>query len=433
MSEGADDRDAHIAQLASLTGLDPGQAERYLNASNGDLTLAASLFFDESAEQAEDSDPDVDMAGDDQPTASNTNPPKEPVSGGGRTLGGAYVPPAAESSSSSSQQPTSSRQPAQRGLRTLKDLQSSGGGGGHGHSHDDGDRESDDDFQDDENQDFFAGGEKSGLAVQNPSQANPRDQINNILKRARQNAPRPGGDDEQPSSHFRGAGTTLGGDDAPSRTIPDPSANIPSPPPRAHRELHLWRDGFSVDDGALFRYDDPANARTLEMINTGHAPLHILNVEHGQEVDVEVHAHKDEDYKQPKKKYVPFSGSGNRLGSPTPGASSAAAPLAGATSSTTAATASTSSAQPTVDVDSSVPTVTLQIRLGDGTRLQSRFNTTHTVGDVYDFVTRSSPASQAREYALMTTFPSKELTDKAQVLGDMAEFKRGGVVVQKWK
>jgi len=75
----------------------------------------------------------------------------------------------------------------------------------------------------------------------------------------------------------------------------------------------------------------------------------------------------------------------------------------------------------------------LQIRLGDGTRLQSRFNTTHTVGDVYDFVARASPSSQAREYALMTTFPSKELTDKAQVLGDMSEFKRGGVVVQKWK
>jgi UBX domain-containing protein 1 len=183
----------------------------------------------------------------------------------------------------------------------------------------------------------------------------------------------------------------------------------------------------------LFRYDDPANARTLEMINTGHAPLHILNVEHGQEVDVEVHAHKDEDYKQPKKKYVPFGGSGHRLGSPTPGASSASAPIAAATSSTTSASASTGSAAPSVEVDSSVPTVTLQIRLGDGTRLQSRFNTTHTVGDVYDFVARASPASQAREYALMTTFPSKELTDKAQVLGDMSEFKRGGVVVQKWR
>ena len=250
------------------------------------------------------------------------------------------------------------------------------------------------------------------------------------------NAPRPGDDDEPPtSSFFRGAGTTLGGDDAPSRTIPDPNANIPAPPPRAHRELHLWRNGFSVDDGDLFRYDDPANARTLEMINTGHAPLHILNVEHGQEVDVEVHAHKDEDYVKPKKKYVPFSGSGNRLGSPTPGASSAATTMPAAASGSTAAPASASggSVQPTVDVDSSAPTLTLQVRLGDGTRLSSRFNTTHTIGDVYDFVDRARPDSQGRQWALMTTFPSKELTDKAQVLGDITEFKRGGVVVQKWK
>lgn len=244
------------------------------------------------------------------------------------------------------------------------------------------------------------------------------------------NAPRPGGDDEQATSHFRGAGTTLGGDDTPSRTIPDPNANIAAPPPRAHRELHLWRDGFSVDDGPLFRYDDPANARTLEMINTGHAPLHILNVEHGQEVDVEVHAHKDEDYKQPKKKYVPFSGSGNRLGSPTPAATSSQ-PTVPPTSSSAAPATSTAAQE--VQVDSSAPTIALQIRLGDGTRLQSRFNTTHTIGDVYDFVTRSSPASQTRDFALMTTFPSKELTDKAQALGDLAEFKRGGVVVQKWK
>jgi UBX domain-containing protein 1 len=225
---------------------------------------------------------------------------------------------------------------------------------------------------------------------------------------------------------------TLGGDDAPSRTIPDPDAETPQPAPRAHRVLHLWRDGFSVDDGDLFRYDDPANARTLEMINTGHAPIHILNVEAGQEVDVEVHPHKEEDYKKPKKKYVPFSGSGNRLGSPTPGATSSPTSAPAATSSTTTASSSTAPAQPSVTVDSSVPVITLQIRLGDGTRLQSRFNTTHTIGDVYDFVNAASSASTQRQYALMTTFPSKELSDKSQVLGDMAEFKRGGVVVQKW-
>jgi len=431
MSEGAPGtQDAQIAQLASLTGLDAPQAERYLNAANGDLTLAASLFFDAAAGQAPDDDDAADdaaMASEEQPQDATPALPEAPAGrGGGRTLGGAYVPAAA---STPSQTSASRRSAPQRGLRTLKDLQSGGGGSGsggsgpaaHSGSSDDGDSQGD-------SQDFFAGGEKSGLAVQNPHAATPQDHINNILRRARQNAPRPGGDDDTPStSHFRGTGTTLGGDDAPSRTVPDPAAGRPAPPPRVRRELHMWRNGFSVDDGELFRYDDPANSRTLEMINTGHAPLHLLNVEHGQEVDVEVHAHKDEDYKPPKKKYVPFSGSGTRLGSPT------AAPSAAAASTTTAASPPTTSTQPTVHVDSSLPTLTLQIRLGDGTRLQSRFNTTHTLGDVYDFVTRSSAESQGRDYALMTTFPSKELTDKAVVLGDMSELKRGGVVVQKWK
>jgi UBX domain-containing protein 1 len=160
------------------------QAERYLNASNGDLTLAASLFFDESAGQQDaTSEPDVDMAGDDSNTGSNPVPPQG--TNAGRTLAGAYVPSPAPAASSSASQPAAARgQPTQRGVagaRTLRDLQSSGGG--HGHAHDDDD---DDDNPDDENQDFFAGGEKSGLAVQNPNQSNPRDQINNILKRARQ-------------------------------------------------------------------------------------------------------------------------------------------------------------------------------------------------------------------------------------------------------
>ena len=225
---------------------------------------------------------------------------------------------------------------------------------------------------------------------------------------------------------------TLGGDDAPSVAVPDPNADIPAPAPRAHRELHLWRDGFSVDDGPLYRYDDPANANTLEMINNGHAPLHILNVEPNQEVDVEVHPHKEEDYKQPKRKYVPFAGSGHRLGSPTPGAAYTppAAPTPGVTASASAPAAQASAS---INVDESAPTVTLQIRLGDGTRLQSRFNTTHTIGDVYAFVEASRPESGHREYVLMTTFPSKELVDKTTALGDMADFKRGGVVVQKWK
>jgi UBX domain-containing protein 1 len=150
-----------------------------------------------------------------------------------------------------------------------------------------------------------------------------------------------------------------------------------------------------------------------------------MNVQPGQEVDVEIKQH-EEKYVKPKPKYKPFSGTGQRLGSPTPAIRSQAPFEAPAPSQPSA-----ESVKP--DVDESQPIVTLQIRLGDGTRLTSRFNTSHTIGDVYQFVSAASPSSQDRPWVLMTTFPNKDLTEKSAVLGDLPEFKRGGVVVQKWQ
>jgi UBX domain-containing protein 1 len=254
------------------------------------------------------------------------------------------------------------------------------------------------------------------------------------------NRDRPADDDEHEepaqSSAFQGRAQTLGGDDAPSRVIEDPSV-IPDVPtnarpslPRVSRTLHLWQDGFSIDDGELHRFDDPRNAPVLALINQGRAPLNLLGVQPGQEVDLQLDPHKDENYVRPKQQYKPFGGSGQRLGSPAPGpsgpSSSTPAPAAAAASSTAASSA------PKVDIDEAQPTVQLQIRLGDGTRLISRFNTSHTVGDIYNFVTASSTASQSRAFTLMTTFPNKDLEDKSTKLEDLSELKRGGVVVQKW-
>ena len=297
---------------------------------------------------------------------------------------------------------------------------------------------------DDKPQDMFAGGEKSGLAVQNPDQAgsSSTDHFKNIMRQAQQNRERPEAsqpESEPPQrSNFRGPAQTLGGEGEESRRIEDPLARMRERQnqqrERVSRVMHLWADGVSIDDGPLFRFDDPANQGMMEEINRGRAPLGLLDVAPDQEVDLNLEPHKDENYVQPKKKYKPFGGSGQRLGSPTPGteASSSAAPAAArpAASTSTSAPTNTDAAKP--NVDESAPTLQLQIRLGDGSRLQSRFNTTHTIGDVYDFVNRASVESTQRSYALMTTFPSKELSDKSVVLGDMSDFKRGGVVVQKW-
>jgi UBX domain-containing protein 1 len=40
-------------------------------------------------------------------------------------------------------------------------------------------------------------------------------------------------------------------------------------PEQVVRTMIMWRDGFSVDDGPLLRYDDPQNRAHLEAINSG--------------------------------------------------------------------------------------------------------------------------------------------------------------------
>ena len=72
------------------------------------------------------------------------------------------------------------------------------------------------------------------------------------------------------------------------------------------------------------------------------------------------------------------------------------------------------------------------VQLPDGTRLPARFNSTQTIGDVYDFVMRAHPATQGRSFVVATTFPNKDHTDRELVLGEMAEFKKGGTAVVKW-
>lgn len=411
------DQQDKVAQFCGVTGANANAAQTALTSANWNLEEAVALYF-AAQEGGSDEEDDQDEAAA-APTQSAPQASSSATTGrrtGGPSAGG--------------------------GVRTLRDLQAS----------------ADDDDEEDETKkkrDLFAGGEKSGLAVQDPSRGNGggrggrgADHFENILSQARNNAPRaPAGDEDDEEevagpprrNNFTGPAQTLGGDDAPSRVIADPAATAAAGRrpggaslPRISRTMHLWADGVSIDDGPLFRFDDPANQPLMEQINQGHAPLSMLDVQPGQEVDLNLDPHKDENYVKPKPKYKPFSGSGQRLGSPTPGvASSSSTSSAPAPSQQSAVPGG--AAPPTNEVDESVPTLTLQVRLGDGTRLQSRFNTTQTIGDVYDFVSRASTASAERPWALMTTFPSKELEDKSVVLGDMSDFKRGGVVVQKWK
>ncbi|KAJ1329912.1 UBX domain-containing protein 1 [Microdochium nivale] len=406
--------DEAISQLAGVTGLPADQCRTALEATNGNLDDAVNLLLgtdheDDTAAAASSSQPDID-----------------PNYTGPRTLDGR---PAPEASSSSSRSTGKKPQQKKKGLQTLSSIGDRG---------DDDDDDSEDDDSS-ERRDTYAGGEKSGLALQDPNKrgaSDPKKMLDEIIAQAKSNSER-----AEPSAsagpstsrQWRGTAHTLGGEGVESRSIPDPQG-----PQSGHhrtqtgavteRVLHIWRDGFSIDEGELYEFNDPANAQALRMIRMGRAPIHLMNVGQDEEVDVKLHEH-DEPWKQLPKKYKPFGGEGHRLGSPVPGEMVPTPPAAAtATASTSTASASSSAAG---NVDESRPTITIRIQTLDGARLPARFNTTQTVNDVYEFISRSSPSLGSTGWVLATTFPNKDHTDKSLVLGDMPEFKRGGTAVVK--
>nr|VWO99986.1 Uncharacterized protein [Ganoderma boninense] len=341
-----------------------------------------------------------------------------------------------------------------RRIATLGDLGSSGGppsghgGGGHaghGHAHGD-DDDDDDDGPGDRGEDWYAGGERRGGPPVTPQ-----------------------GAAEPQRRAFFGGGHTLGSDEVESTYVPDPDAEgartshstsafavhtsmlTASLPPvlvfaeaeeeTAIRHLTFWQDGFSVEDGELMRYDDPANEQVLAEINSGRAPPQILNVSPGQPVELRVVKRLAERYApSPRARQAKaFSGQGNRLGSPAPTAVSlpAAAEPAPIPGSFPGASASASGAQrgaedfgTRFEVDQTKPTTSVQIRLADGTRMVARMNMTHTVGDIRNFINASRPENNARAYVIMTTFPNRELQDDKVTIE--AAGLANAVVVQRW-
>lgn len=163
---GEPNQDALVLQLLEFVpNATPEQATQYLSANNWDLdAAAASLMAD--AEEAED-----DAAAEAAPSSSAAAPPGYT---GPRTLDGRPAPGYSGSSGSSAKK----TQPKKKGLATLSSL------GGGGHDHDDDDSDDDDD---DPHRDTYAGGEKSGLAVQDPNSANrdPKRLLDDLLAKAR--------------------------------------------------------------------------------------------------------------------------------------------------------------------------------------------------------------------------------------------------------
>ena len=301
-----------------------------------------------------------------------------------------------------------------------------------------------DDDDEDGDMNFFTGGQKSGLAVEDPNKPkNGRSLVDDLLEKAQKEAGEPDWrskeDDAETKKHvkqFKGTGHSLGSVDneVESKTIVDPNeAHNSKKAEKVTRTITFWKEGFNVDDGELYKYDDPQNQEYLKQLNMGRAPLSLLNVQMFQDVDVNVIKKLEESYhdnKKAKPRVFGFEGQGKRLGSPVPGEPT--------TVEEAMAQYGAVEVQKDIETTSIVPEerevkeegdTSIQIRLGTGERIVKRFNSYSPVQELYSFV--QSKSSGERPWELVTSFPPQPLEEKKELSIAEAGLKNS-VVIQKY-
>ncbi|WRX25847.1 UBX domain - like 10 [Theobroma cacao] len=323
------------------------------------------------------------------------------------------------------------------GIRTLSDLNRRSG--------------PDSDSDSDSPQEYYTGGEKSGMLVQDPSKNNDVDEIFNQARQL--------GAVEGPLEHllpssssrsFTGTGRLLSGETVPS---------APQQPESVIHNIVFWSNGFTVNDGPLRRLDDPDNASFLEVvaikfltpteeiklkkrnkvtcdsesIRKSECPKELEPADRRSAVHVNL-IRRDENcpvslshisiiFEPEKQRHVAFQGVGRTLGSSS---STSAAP-----EPTISSTPLNTPPNPTpaVVVDESLPSTSIQLRLADGTRMIAQFNFHQTVDDIRAFINASRPGSAINYQLQIMGFPPKLLTDPTQTIEQAGL--ANSVVIQK--
>ncbi|XP_063546310.1 NSFL1 cofactor p47 [Cydia strobilella] len=357
-----------LRQFCDVTGADETRSRFFLESSNWQLDVALSSFYEHGGSVDEAPIPTVAPS---LPTLSDSDmesPPTSPV-----------------------RQKKEKKKPTGN-FATLGSLQ----------------QESSSD--EDEGQAFYAGGsERSGQQIIGPGK-NRKDIVTEMFKSVRERGAVVFEDEPTTASRgqggvFSGTGYRLGQTSDDHEPVSAPGAQAQGEDIRAVR-LRLYREGFTVDEGPVRSYTDPEHAEFLDSIRRGEIPAS-LGGAGAVRVSLEDRRHEP----APAVKSQVFAGKGQMLGSPTPPVVGAPAAVGTPAAAAADRDANTRAAQAAVQLDDTQPATSIQFRLADGSRVAGRFNLSHTVAELRQFVARAEPAYQARPFLLLTSYPSAELAD----------------------
>jgi UBX domain-containing protein 1 len=352
-----------IAEFISITGASRGVAIRMLDACGGDLQEAAEKFFAD---------------------------------------GGATAAPAAQPAA---RKPSGGKSGSRsKGINSLATL-------GQG----------DEDSEDEDHNEYYVGGEKSGQVVKGAPKNEGRsgDPIEGIFENARASGAREGRpEDLHAAAASRGGGfqafggrarTLAGGEAAPAAAQEDYQEEEEEPAKELTVTIAFYANGiFTVNDGEPRRIDDPANLEFMNAISRGQCPPELDPGDPDVHIAVNL-VRRGEDYTPPAQpRFTAFGGAGRKL---TDTAADAGGPSTSAAAA--AATApSTSGGVPWEGADPEKPKTSIQLRLADGSRQVAEFNLDQTVGDIRKFIHAARP-DMPWTYSLATAFPQASLNDDA--------------------
>ncbi|GLJ30770.1 hypothetical protein SUGI_0610210 [Cryptomeria japonica] len=358
-----------VQHFCGVTACNPEEAHFFLESCNWELDSAIHSFYENTGNSQPSSPLEEALP------ASNPVPPAAQLA-----PAPSRGPPPMAGKDKKSAKPT-----ARGGIRTLSDLNRPSG--------------SDSDDSDDP-QEYYAGGEKSGMLVQDPSKGS--NDVDSIFDGARRvGATEVPPDQLRPSSSsrvFSGVGRLLSGETVPS---------APRPPEPIVHNITFWRNGFTVGDGPLRRLDDPENGPFLESIKKSECPKELEPADRRVPVHVNL-IRREGDCPVQEQAYTPFQGVGRTLG-----ASSSPVPAPSIPSRS-----QPDSSQPLrgLTVDDSKPSTSIQLRLSDGTRMVARFNYHHTIADIRAFIDAARPGGSSTYQLQAMGFPPKPLNDPMQTI-----------------
>ncbi|TMS37524.1 hypothetical protein L596_004437 [Steinernema carpocapsae] len=257
---------------------------------------------------------------------------------------------------------------------------------------------------------FVGGGRDSGQQVMGPG-GGEEDEAARIMHAARRAGAEVVGDEgparRSPAS-FNATGYRLGGHGLPSQPLGQSSSSI-NESEQPFVSLNLWTNGFSIDDGPLRSFEEPQNRQFMTEMMQGKVPAE-LAVKYGPNLDLRM-KQKGTEYVPPKAK--PFSGQGHVIGG---GVHFEENINAGAPLGREEKIELEREAEANIRLNESEPVTRIMIRFPDNERIATRFNHTHRVEDIRNFIVTANPNYAYRPFQFTGGFPIKPIEDEKSTL-----------------